>query len=47
MGQKETERELDSIKNNAMQNNYEHITVTKCGGGGGARGGEGEGKIKI
>jgi len=38
MGQKETETDLDIIKSNAVQNNYEHITVTKCGGGlGGGR----------
>jgi hypothetical protein len=40
MGQKDTERELD-IKGNEFQNNYEHISVTKCGGGGGGgRGGK-------
>jgi len=33
MRQKETERELDIIKGNVVQNNYVHITVTKCGGG--------------
>jgi hypothetical protein len=37
MGQKEAERESDIIKGNALQNNYEHITVTKCGGGGGGK----------